>query len=780
LRNTNQDSTTGIVCSVPTCLHISHPQLTPFEVSAMSKSQAASDRELLELYAEEMFIDHEYLVQDDVDPQHHTAATICDKGPSLRSITDQCGSSQPVVIPVPVHNEQQACTLYPAQSTTLLFDFDEFTGSDDEPALDSTFCPEAVSAPFEQPVTQDWVDLPGLDLYERSLLYLQLTSASDRCYDADNQMLDYGHNNSDRVQEAAFEYMPIRQGYSSTHPSAVCSDVKLDELAKLREREHTFFLSDDVVYDPSEADYERVLRKITRNNFLPGVEHISNVEARTAFLAYDNDIHALQHATAEFLADSFECSFLGNKVCAAAQPGENFFLAANNSGVGLSVQYSTAESLLSLIDQVVDVEPLVEELTDSSNFQYEQSAHRIQTSPGTFFDSSSSHFIGYTALDQLLSPSNDVSYVVCAQSDAADNVSDTSDEVLEVAIAQATNILDEEADESSITLPSGLSYFDADTQRCIAYTAFNQLLMELDNDETLPRIHRSSDDLCVDDFTASGDILEIGALSDSDTVDGLDIAVVDSNGLAGFDFDLDLVGVQNQLNPVMVSSALPRPVKTLRSYSSTGRRSRSRPLLVVNTHLTDVIECLSSESKASSGASSSDESIDFADQRGFVQPLSARSSDFLDDEDSEDDDGISKSTTLPEPSAPSSPSSAISTSASPNVEVACELFKNTVWHYNPIIELTFPLTPTAPYSPAANAFPDLEILEAIETELLGLMQYMFQCMNAGRPAELQALESDLHWALSAIADLFPTLSMFKHLGTAVEILLESIVGSGNN
>jgi hypothetical protein len=771
LSNTNQNITTGIVCSVPTQSHTSHPpQLTPLENSVMSKSQAVSDRELLEMYAEEMFIENQFLIEDDADPQHHTGATICDVPPSFGPTP---------VVQVPVHNEQQACPLYPAQSTTLLFDIDEFTGSEDETALYSTFYPEAVSVPFEHPVTQDWVDIPGLDLYESSLLYLHLTSASDRCYDTDTRMLDYDYKNSDQVQEAAFEYIPTRQACSSKYPSAVCSDAKLDEQAKLREREHTFFLSDDEVYDPTGADYEHVLRKLIRNNFLPGVEHISNVEARSALLTYDSDIQELQHATAEFLADNFECSFLGNKVGATMLPGENFFLADNHSGVGLSVQYPTAESLLFLIDEVVDGEPLVEELTNSSNFQYQQSAHHVQTSPGTFFDNSSSQFIGYTALDQLLSSSIDVSYVVCARSDAADNVSDTSDEVIELAIAQATNVSDEETDGSSMILPSELSYFDADTQLCVAYTAFNQPLMDFDNDETLPRIHRSNGDFDVYDFVSSNGILEIGELPGSDMVDGLDIAVVDSNELAGFDFSLDPVGAQNEPNPVMVSPAEPRSVKTLRSYSSARRRPRSHPHLIVNTHLTDVIEISSSESRASSG-SSSDESIDFADQRGFVQPLSARRSDFLDDEGSEDDYGISRSTTPSEPSVPSSPSSHSSTPASPDLAVACELFENAVWHYDPIIELTFPLTPTEPYSPTANAFPNPEILEAIEIELLGLMQYMFQCINTGRFAELQALGSDLHWALSAIADLFPTLSIFKHLGTAVEIFLESIVASANS
>jgi hypothetical protein len=451
----------------------------------MSKSHATSDQELLELYAEEWFIDEHYLVEDDTDPQQHTAATALDVPPSSDSTTGQWDYSQPVSIPVPVHNEQQACPLYPAQLTTLLFDIAEPTGFHDELVLYSTFCREAVSVPLKRPGTQDWEYPPAHDVYEYSLMILQSTRAFDLCCDTNTRMLDYDYNIGDQVQEAAFEYTFTHRGRSLTHPSTVCSDTKLDEQANLREREDTFFLGDDEVCNPR-VDYERVLRQITRNNFLPSVEHISNVEARSASLTYDDDIQELQQATAEFLADSCECSFLGNKVSAAALPGENFFLADNNSDVGLSVQHPTANSLLSLVDEVVDGEPLVEELTHSSSLQYQQPAHSIHTSPVTFFDNSSSRFIGYTALDQLLSSSPNVSYVICAQFDAADDVSDTSDKINELTMVQATNV-SEEVNESPMVLPSEPFYFDAGIQQSVAYTAFNQLLVDFDNEETLSR-----------------------------------------------------------------------------------------------------------------------------------------------------------------------------------------------------------------------------------------------------------------------------------------------------
>jgi hypothetical protein len=285
-----------------------------------------------------------------------------------------------------------------------------------------------------------------------------------------------------------------------THPSPVYIDATLNELAQVSKRKISTFHNDGGSY-MLEDDYERVLRQITRNNFLPGIEHLTTVEARSTFVTYDQDIQALQHATAEFLADSFECSFVGDKVCATALPGDNFFLAENNTDVGLSAQYPTAESLLTLIDELVDDESLVEDLTCPPTLQPQQATNNVYLSPGTFFDGSSSQFFGYTALDQILGFSNDVSYIVCAQSDAADDdVSDTCDEVDELTIAQPANISDEEADDLSMLLPSSLSYFDADTQQRVAYIAFNQLLMDLDNDKTLPRIHRLDDDF--DDETS--------------------------------------------------------------------------------------------------------------------------------------------------------------------------------------------------------------------------------------------------------------------------------------
>jgi hypothetical protein len=781
---TAQNTTDGTMCSVTSHSCTSSPQPIPLSSWTMPKSQTASDCELLELYAEEMFIEYQYLIKDDADTQQNIAAAIRDEINSPKYTTGQESNScqlQPVAIAVPVYSKQQACRLYPAESTTLLFDIAAFADTAGKNTLYGSLCLEDVSVPFKRPIHQISEHLPTLGLLEPSDLPLQPTHPSDFLCDAVSQLLNYDCSNGNQAQEAASEYASIRPGRLLTRPSPVYSEATFNKRTNVGKCDYSFHSSDNRLYNP-EADYERVLRQITGHTFLPGIEHLSSVEARSAFITHDTDVQALQQATAEFLADSYECSFLGDKVSATALPGEKNFLADNDTDIGFSIQYPTAESLLSLIDQVVDSETLVEDFTSPPNFQHQQSTHDMRTSPGTFFNISSSHFADYATLYQLLRFSNDVSYVVCAQSDAVDDVSDTSDKIIELAMTQPAIISHEEAEELTIILPSTLSYFDADTQQCIAYTAFNQLLMDLDNDETLPRIHHSNHGLEEDDFASNEGILEIDERSVSDVDEGLDITVVVSAlpgqmGSTDFDFDLDVNGAQDGLDAVIAISAGPRAVDSLRSYSSTGRRARKRPPLAINTHLTDIVEVSSCEAKAQSESSSSEGSIGFADQRGFVQPLSARRSDFLNDEDSDDGHETSQSAT---PSEPSASTSSNLIPAYPAVEDACELFKNPVWHYGPVLELTFPLTPTGVYSPAANAFPDTDILEAIETEILRLMQYMFQCIHAGRSAELQALGSDLSWALSAIADVFPSFIVLEHLGTTVEILLGIIVASGSN
>jgi hypothetical protein len=197
-------------------------------------------------------------------------------------------------------------------------------------------------------------------------------------------MLDYDHFKRDQVQETASEYAPVRLGRSLTRPSAVYADIILNEPAHASKRRCSLlpFFHSDAGFYTLEDDCEHALRQITRRKSLPGIEHLSSVENRSAFIAYGN-----------------EYSFVGDKVSATMLPGENFFLADNHTDVGLSAQYSTTESLLTHIDELVDDETIIEDFTDSTSFQQEQSTNNVHLSAGSSFGILNSRVVGYTALD---------------------------------------------------------------------------------------------------------------------------------------------------------------------------------------------------------------------------------------------------------------------------------------------------------------------------------------------------------------------------------------------
>lgn len=162
--------------------------------------------------------------------------------------------------------------------------------------------------------------------------------------------------------------------------------------------------------------------------------------------------------------------------------------------------------------------------------------------------------------------------------------------------------------------------------------------------------------------------------------------------------------------------------------------------------------------------------MDFGDRRGFVEQVSARRTDFLDDEDSDDDLGVLQSATSSESS------DSISSCATPTSHVSeyiSELFSGPIWQGEADYNLNFPVTPPAPYSPLlpADGPSDAEILNSIEIEVLGLIEYMLECIHGGRYFELQNLGSDLQWAMTAITEVYPSLGLLKPLGTTVEILL---------
>ncbi|EAT81154.1 hypothetical protein SNOG_11446 [Parastagonospora nodorum SN15] len=235
-------------------------------------------------------------------------------------------------------------------------------------------------------------------------------------------------------------------------------------------------------------------------------------------------------------------------------------------------------------------------------------------------------FVGYMALDQVIANFNIVSDSVFQQYDACDTVSDISDD---------------EIDELSMSQPSQLTYYDADRQQFTGYTAFNQLLMVNNNDDSLSHVHRD-DEYSGSDFGFVDTVREMGDLrvvndttplqgpvpqprSHSPDYDGVDIS-----------YDPQRSGIHT------TDTTKSRLFEDLQSFARR-RSSRWRPSLIVQTQLSDVSEYTSGKGQDPCSPPSFDTISDFEECRGFVKPTSARRANFLDDEDSDDDMDIPQS-----------------------------------------------------------------------------------------------------------------------------------------
>lgn len=167
-------------------------------------------------------------------------------------------------------------------------------------------------------------------------------------------------------------------------------------------------------------------------------------------------------------------------------------------------------------------------------------------------------------------------------------------------------------------------------------------------------------------------------------------------------------------------------------------------------------------------------SVDFVDQPAFVQPILSRRANFLEDEDSEDDEETPSSPA----SSESSDSDSLYTMPVPTIVKSLHgFFDASIWHYEPSLQLTYPIDSLLSSS---DVFPDADILDALETEINGLITYMLDCITTGRFDELTELGSDFHWATSAIARNFPTLSLLEGMDGVVELLLARAVALGTS
>jgi hypothetical protein len=650
------------------------------EKDAAYLTMAKSEDELLELYAEEWFVTDQFPAEDDVEK-----LDVVDKFKGLDRIVlgEQRGfvthEVAPQAMSAPVHEEQQPYRPF-KKDYTLLFDIAIPEKTNVELALLTLFDPDELPALFMCPVKQQ----------------LQPTIAGP-LRDTVSQMLDFDVCNIE-AQETACEYAPKREGRSLMRSQPACT-------------------------------------------FLPGLEHLTNIESRSAFVTYDSDFQVLQQATAEFVANRHdgECTCLDDKVSIVLMPGDNFLLAENDTALGLSVENPTAASLLDQIDAVVDDELLEE-------------------SPclGAFFNAAQQQYTTFTALDQLLQYPQHVSSIICAQSDAADDVSDMSEE---------------DIDELRMVQASELHYFDADKQQHVTYTAFNQLLMDPDED-TVSRIHRM-DDVFDDDPDLEAVLLEIGEPPSNDEAAECEVVSPPASAFEDFGFELEVLQNQPELNTNNLMQF--QSIDSLQSFWRS--KSVKRPKLTVVTQLETITEVPSDGDVGSASCStpSSDASIDFADHRGFVQALPTRRADFLDDEDSGDELEGPQSVSCPVDSDELFLS--VPTSSSDLVEDFYEVFSDAIWHCEPDLYLSFPVNGPAE---STDHFPHPDLLEEFEIEINVLIAFIFECINDGRSDQLPTLGSDLHWALGALAGEYLGFALVERLGAAVEILLERTAASGSN
>ncbi|KAI0588879.1 hypothetical protein TUN199_03306 [Pyrenophora tritici-repentis] len=197
-----------------------------------------------------------------------------------------------------------------------------------------------------------------------------------------------------------------------------------------------------------------VLRYVTSQTFLPGLDNFSDISIHSAFPQYDNaDIDALYQATTSFVKDRYdgECTCLDGKPAAPHSPGENYLLVNNEDVFGFSAARPQAEDIFELLDATVDadMEDFTPgyELTEDEDHVSDMSdsdaddVSMVQSSEWSYFDTDTQQYIGYTALEHLLQTNQ----------------------------------------------PSELPYFDADSQQDAGCTAFDQIL-PIDADQMPPLV----------------------------------------------------------------------------------------------------------------------------------------------------------------------------------------------------------------------------------------------------------------------------------------------------
>lgn len=718
---------------------------------------------------------------------------------------------------------------YPVGLVEVLFDATAPRASERDPAL--VVASDFVTTPqLASHLEQDtWIMVPTSQPFHGSELNLQPVSATLPTEDLVSRMLDSNSSQDDdsETRETNVDYVPNRQGRSLTRAlsfegptTQTFQSINPTCNQEAHGVQNLSFQSNISADDDDQKDefggmdveYQEVLRRITAYNFLPGQERLTEVTARPTFVQYDHDLYELYQASVAFLGDHVdnECICLNQNPSDAVMPGENFF-ASNAAAYGISMERPNSQSILHLIDELATTEMFlddevhevneVNEVDESDEIRIFEAIDKYAASELVFENDLTDSTVGFDVLSEIscdsCQPADGFSFVQpgafhdtdteqTSQYKALDELLHASAKVGALNIGQlATDPMYQGSDMScnvgddmSTCLPSDLTYYDASSQQYIVYTAFNQLLKPNEY-ETPPHMYRAYDDDHFDEDTDISKSTPDGTLPPTSP-----LRIVNGIALADLDFEF-----ARSSNPMVERAPLRR--------SSFTRLRRFKTMTLLETIYEEV------EEQESSLSVTSDDSLDFADHRGIVDPLSVRRVDFLDDEedssqgaeDVEDggyndkgmteyyeDDSLDESGIFRREPSYSHVTAPSTSPLSVSVHVSVHsFFDDDVWHVEPDITLGIPNhdTQNAMLTPDL-LFPEPNLLEYLEIKIYGVLTSIFDHLNNNTFQELSSLSSDLHSALAALAAEFPSMSIAEGLGVALEILVERMAVSSTH
>lgn len=348
------------------------------------------------------------------------------------------------------------------------------------------------------------------------------------------------------------------------------------------------------------------LRSPGKHTLPSSIDHLATPEARLVYSTqFDDDIRELQEATAAFLADQYDdgeyvatpediadlqnatAAFLADR-CDAGYfcsnnvtpglllPGEDFLFPAKEA-TDIARTKPDAKDVLAMIDEYLNA----------------QMSYENETNPPALDD-------GFGTVDMLMCR--------CTSFDSCDKIGDEFDNADSSDTATVTTEIAFDApDALSLSQASyAASFFDANTATLTVYTSMNELLNMDDEDGHIPCVCRTQTGIVDDGNDSNEDVAEIG----SEVVGG---EVVGDDSEVWVDLDEFLFD-----NSFFDKDELLEPLTT--HFSGQGS-------LKIVTQLPVILE----EDEPYTAVSNS--SMDFANHRGVLQPLSSRRENFLEDAD---------------------------------------------------------------------------------------------------------------------------------------------------